>query len=214
MSPPDGPRPNHQARSLAASARSPRGPAVGESYDHQPDARRAPIPECRGSGCRLRGLRAGCRLRPWQRRRRQAHLAPPAGARRTLEPPPAEPPRIWEEPTLAARGLRARGAVDRRAARGRRAPRWAFIRRGDCAVRSGVATVRGALAHRVRARLPESRRRRSQGRRADRPRRAALRTRRRAIPLEFLHAFRGGVGSTHETPERLTGELLDGVRLL
>jgi pimeloyl-ACP methyl ester carboxylesterase len=33
-------------------------------------------------------------------------------------------------------------------------------------------------------------------------------------PLEFLHAFRGGVGSTHETPEQLTGELLDGVRLL
>jgi pimeloyl-ACP methyl ester carboxylesterase len=33
-------------------------------------------------------------------------------------------------------------------------------------------------------------------------------------PLEFLHAFRGGVGSTHETPDQLTGELLDGVRLL
>ena len=33
-------------------------------------------------------------------------------------------------------------------------------------------------------------------------------------PLEFLHAFRGGVGSTHETPEHLTGELLSGVRLL
>jgi pimeloyl-ACP methyl ester carboxylesterase len=33
-------------------------------------------------------------------------------------------------------------------------------------------------------------------------------------PLEFLHAFRGGVGSTHETPARLSGELLDGVRLL
>lgn len=33
-------------------------------------------------------------------------------------------------------------------------------------------------------------------------------------PLEFLRAFRGGVGSTHETPEELTGELLDGVRLL
>jgi pimeloyl-ACP methyl ester carboxylesterase len=33
-------------------------------------------------------------------------------------------------------------------------------------------------------------------------------------PLEFLLAFRGGVGSTHETPEELTGELLDGVRLL
>ncbi len=33
-------------------------------------------------------------------------------------------------------------------------------------------------------------------------------------PLEFLHAFRGGVGSTHDTPERLSGELLHGVRLL
>jgi pimeloyl-ACP methyl ester carboxylesterase len=33
-------------------------------------------------------------------------------------------------------------------------------------------------------------------------------------PLEFLHAFRGGVGSTHETPRRLDGELLRGVRLL
>jgi pimeloyl-ACP methyl ester carboxylesterase len=33
-------------------------------------------------------------------------------------------------------------------------------------------------------------------------------------PLDFLHAFRGGVGSTHETPSQLTGELLDGVRLL
>jgi pimeloyl-ACP methyl ester carboxylesterase len=33
-------------------------------------------------------------------------------------------------------------------------------------------------------------------------------------PLEFLSAFRGGVGSTHETPKRLTGELLNGVRLL
>jgi len=33
-------------------------------------------------------------------------------------------------------------------------------------------------------------------------------------PLEFLRAFRGGVGSTHETPEQLTGELLEGVRLL
>jgi hypothetical protein len=33
-------------------------------------------------------------------------------------------------------------------------------------------------------------------------------------PLEFLHAFRGGVGSTHETPGQLTGELLSGVRLL
>jgi pimeloyl-ACP methyl ester carboxylesterase len=35
-----------------------------------------------------------------------------------------------------------------------------------------------------------------------------------ASPLEFLRAFRGGVGSTHETPERLEGELLAGVRLL
>jgi len=33
-------------------------------------------------------------------------------------------------------------------------------------------------------------------------------------PLDFLRAFRGGVGSTHETPEQLAGELLDGVRLL
>lgn len=33
-------------------------------------------------------------------------------------------------------------------------------------------------------------------------------------PLEFLQAFRGGVGSTHETPAQLTGELLNGVRLL
>jgi pimeloyl-ACP methyl ester carboxylesterase len=33
-------------------------------------------------------------------------------------------------------------------------------------------------------------------------------------PLEFLRAFRGGVGSTHETPGQLTGELLSGVRLL
>ena len=33
-------------------------------------------------------------------------------------------------------------------------------------------------------------------------------------PREFLLAFRGGVGSTHETPPQLTGELLDGVRLL
>jgi len=33
-------------------------------------------------------------------------------------------------------------------------------------------------------------------------------------PLEFLRAFRGGVGSTHETPEDLSGELLRGVRLL
>jgi len=33
-------------------------------------------------------------------------------------------------------------------------------------------------------------------------------------PLEFLRAFRGGVGSTHDTPGALTGELLHGVRLL
>jgi pimeloyl-ACP methyl ester carboxylesterase len=33
-------------------------------------------------------------------------------------------------------------------------------------------------------------------------------------PLDFLHAFRGGVGSTHETPPELEGELLAGVRLL
>jgi pimeloyl-ACP methyl ester carboxylesterase len=33
-------------------------------------------------------------------------------------------------------------------------------------------------------------------------------------PLEFLRAFRGGVGSTHETPVELTGELLHGARLL
>jgi pimeloyl-ACP methyl ester carboxylesterase len=33
-------------------------------------------------------------------------------------------------------------------------------------------------------------------------------------PLQFLQAFRGGVGSTHETPQRLQGELLAGVRLL
>jgi pimeloyl-ACP methyl ester carboxylesterase len=33
-------------------------------------------------------------------------------------------------------------------------------------------------------------------------------------PLEFLRAFRGGVGSTHETPPELAGELLAGVRLL
>jgi hypothetical protein len=33
-------------------------------------------------------------------------------------------------------------------------------------------------------------------------------------PLEFLRAFRGGAGSTNETPEELTGELLHGVRLL
>src|SRR3984893_4270058 len=29
-------------------------------------------------------------------------------------------------------------------------------------------------------------------------------------PLEFLTAFRGGVGSTHETPAQLSGELLVG----
>ena len=33
-------------------------------------------------------------------------------------------------------------------------------------------------------------------------------------PLEFLRAFRGGVGSTHETPGELAGELLHGARLL
>ena len=33
-------------------------------------------------------------------------------------------------------------------------------------------------------------------------------------PLEFLRAFRGGVGSTHETPAELRGELLDGARML
>jgi pimeloyl-ACP methyl ester carboxylesterase len=33
-------------------------------------------------------------------------------------------------------------------------------------------------------------------------------------PLEFLRAFRGGVGSTNETPERLAGELLRGARAL
>jgi pimeloyl-ACP methyl ester carboxylesterase len=33
-------------------------------------------------------------------------------------------------------------------------------------------------------------------------------------PLQFLSAFRGGVGSTHETPEHLRGELLHGARLL
>lgn len=32
-------------------------------------------------------------------------------------------------------------------------------------------------------------------------------------PLEFLRAFRGGVGSTHETPPQLTDELLRGARL-
>jgi pimeloyl-ACP methyl ester carboxylesterase len=33
-------------------------------------------------------------------------------------------------------------------------------------------------------------------------------------PLDFLRAFRGGVGSTHATPEHLSGELLEGARLL
>lgn len=33
-------------------------------------------------------------------------------------------------------------------------------------------------------------------------------------PLEFLRLFRGGVGSTHPTPGRLGGELLEGTRLL
>ena len=33
-------------------------------------------------------------------------------------------------------------------------------------------------------------------------------------PLEFLRSFRGGVGSTHSTPAHLSGELLDGARLL
>lgn len=33
-------------------------------------------------------------------------------------------------------------------------------------------------------------------------------------PLEFLRWFRGGVGSTNETPEQLQGELLAGARLL
>lgn len=32
-------------------------------------------------------------------------------------------------------------------------------------------------------------------------------------PMEFLRAFRGGAGSTHATPERLEGELLQGVAL-
>jgi pimeloyl-ACP methyl ester carboxylesterase len=32
-------------------------------------------------------------------------------------------------------------------------------------------------------------------------------------PREFLRAFRGGVGSTHETPQQLGGELLAGARL-
>jgi len=33
-------------------------------------------------------------------------------------------------------------------------------------------------------------------------------------PLQFLQAFRAGVGSSHHTPERLDGELERGVRLL
>jgi pimeloyl-ACP methyl ester carboxylesterase len=33
-------------------------------------------------------------------------------------------------------------------------------------------------------------------------------------PLEFLRAFRGGVGSTHHTPEQLEGELAHGAALL
>jgi pimeloyl-ACP methyl ester carboxylesterase len=33
-------------------------------------------------------------------------------------------------------------------------------------------------------------------------------------PLEFLRLFRGGVGSTHATPGQLSGELLEGARLL
>ena len=33
-------------------------------------------------------------------------------------------------------------------------------------------------------------------------------------PPEFLRAFRGGVGSTHDTPAELAGELLHGTRLL
>jgi pimeloyl-ACP methyl ester carboxylesterase len=33
-------------------------------------------------------------------------------------------------------------------------------------------------------------------------------------PVEFLRLFRGGVGSTNETPEHLTGELLAGARLV
>jgi pimeloyl-ACP methyl ester carboxylesterase len=33
-------------------------------------------------------------------------------------------------------------------------------------------------------------------------------------PLEFLRAFRGGVGSTHDTPAELSGELLAGARML
>ncbi len=33
-------------------------------------------------------------------------------------------------------------------------------------------------------------------------------------PMQFLSAFRGGVGSTHQTPPELSGELLHGTRLL
>jgi pimeloyl-ACP methyl ester carboxylesterase len=33
-------------------------------------------------------------------------------------------------------------------------------------------------------------------------------------PLDFLRAFRGGVGSSHPTPEQLRGELLEGARML
>jgi O-acetyl-ADP-ribose deacetylase (regulator of RNase III)/pimeloyl-ACP methyl ester carboxylesterase len=33
-------------------------------------------------------------------------------------------------------------------------------------------------------------------------------------PLEFLRSFRGSVGSTHATPAHLSGELLEGARLL
>jgi len=33
-------------------------------------------------------------------------------------------------------------------------------------------------------------------------------------PHQFLRAFRGGVGSAHETPQELSGELLQGARLL
>jgi pimeloyl-ACP methyl ester carboxylesterase len=33
-------------------------------------------------------------------------------------------------------------------------------------------------------------------------------------PLDFLRAFRGGVGSSHDTPAELTGELLHGAHLL
>jgi pimeloyl-ACP methyl ester carboxylesterase len=37
---------------------------------------------------------------------------------------------------------------------------------------------------------------------------------RELAPLEFLRAFRGGVGSTHDTPAELSGELLAGARML